>query len=324
MPKYSALFNVNNNTEFKVIPEYNRTHLVLFQNISLENRMEYCMIPHTYSTFSGQAEKYWSGIFPYIFTLGSLIINGIEYSNGETLTINSLEELQTGVGYCGGLHITNIIDWINTIIPVELEISFNDDMGSVIYPTETTFFIKILSNNNTANIIYDNTGMWVDYNEICVNYLGYSCSNTPFPDVNFIKIRNIIHDHNNNIVDDNGLSRYYMMERGWFNPPYIFILNSLMINNIEYANGETLTINSYLNLQTGIGFDGVTYISNMVDWINSIIPIESGLVFYDDFNVVEFFTGTEFSVEIGPYIYNNTGFQTQYQYQILGTYIPYL
>jgi hypothetical protein len=80
---------------------------------------------------------------------------------------------------------------------------------------------------------------------------------------------------------------YFSMQRAWVDSQYTFTLISLNINGVEYASGQTLTINNPADLELGIGLDGRTYYTNTVDWVNSFIPSSTGLVFYDDFNTVD-------------------------------------
>jgi len=79
---------------------------------------------------------------------------------------------------------------------------------------------------------------------------------------------------------------YFSMQHYWPDAQYTFTLISLNINGVEYATGQTLTINTPAELVLGIGLDGRTYYTNTVDWINNLIPISTGLMFYDDFNTV--------------------------------------
>lgn len=112
-------------------------------------------------------------------------------------------------------------------------------------------------------------------------------------------------------------SPYFAMERGYFpgDFPYIFTLNSLNINGVNYASGQVLTLNSTAELITGIGFDGRTYFMNIVDWLNSIVPSSTGVVFYDDMNTIDRPVNTLFSINItscctgiNTYYYTNIGF----------------
>ena len=133
---------------------------------------------------------------------------------------------------------------------------------------------------------------------------------------------------------------YFSMEKGYFpgNFPYTFTLNSLNINGVNYASGQVLTLNSTAELITGIGFDGRTYFMNIVDWLNSIVPSSTGVVFYDDMNTIDRPVNTLFSINItscwdyigtGPctgsdvYNYTNIGFSTNNDPVVYaGVYFP--
>jgi len=89
-----------------------------------------------------------------------------------------------------------------------------------------------------------------------------------------------------------GENGYYQVERNWSLPggeTYIFTLNSLLLNGVEYANGNTITITSPDDLVVGTStFDGYTYVMNINDWLNSISGVaESGFVFYDDMHIID-------------------------------------
>lgn len=87
----------------------------------------------------------------------------------------------------------------------------------------------------------------------------------------------------------NGLTGYYQMERTWSYPTYTFTLDSLLLDGVEYANGETLVITGVGDLVTGVSpIDGLTYVMNINDWLNSISGVAaSGFVFYDDMHAVD-------------------------------------
>jgi hypothetical protein len=82
---------------------------------------------------------------------------------------------------------------------------------------------------------------------------------------------------------------YYKMERTWQEPTYTYTLNSMLFDGVEYANGEILTINTATDLVTGTSLiDGLPYIMNINDWLNSITGVStSGFVFYDDMHVID-------------------------------------
>lgn len=82
----------------------------------------------------------------------------------------------------------------------------------------------------------------------------------------------------------------WRMEGTWQNPQYIFELMSFKVDGIEYAAGETLTVNAPGDLVTAAGliYPGETYVQNINNWLNSIPTVAgTGLVFYDDMSVID-------------------------------------
>ena len=82
----------------------------------------------------------------------------------------------------------------------------------------------------------------------------------------------------------------YRIEGTWQNPQYIFELMSFKVDGVEYATGETLTVNAPGDLVVvpGILYPGQTYVQNINNWLNSIPAVAGlGFVFYDDMSVVD-------------------------------------
>jgi len=99
-----------------------------------------------------------------------------------------------------------------------------------------------------------------------------------------------------------GSDDYYQIERTWSSPTYTFVLNSMILDGVEYANGETLTITGPGDLVTGVStIDGNTYVMNINDWLNSITGVAtSGFVFYDDMHVIDKpSSSSTYTIEIG-------------------------
>lgn len=87
-----------------------------------------------------------------------------------------------------------------------------------------------------------------------------------------------------------GGTGYYQVERNWpEGNTYTFTLNSLLLNGVEYANGNVITITSSDDLVVGTStIDGYIYVMNINDWLNSIPGVsESGFVFHDDMHVID-------------------------------------
>lgn len=112
---------------------------------------------------------------------------------------------------------------------------------------------------------------------------------------------------------------YFSMQHAWTGTfPYEFTLLSLNINGVEHASGQTLTINNIGDLQVSVGLDGRTYYTNTVDWINSLIPTSTGLVFYDDFNTVDHPENMLFQIIIQDHNQDNLNDYYYYKYDNLG------
>lgn len=94
----------------------------------------------------------------------------------------------------------------------------------------------------------------------------------------------------------------WRMEGTWENPQYIFELLSFKVDGVEYATGETLTVNAPGDLVTasGIVYPGETYVQNINNWLNSIPAVAGkGFVFYDDLSVIDTpDVSTTFSIRI--------------------------
>ena len=223
---------------------------------------------------------------------------------GQTLTINNVGELTTGIGFDGSIYVTTINDWINSIIPPDASLIFYDNMKFYDRLPTTSFSIGIDAHN--YSFYYNMSGFSFTSSPV-YPYSLYDSSVAPSTLQRY------------HIRDDSGLrSPYYAMERGWIDFPYVFNLINLTIDGIDYSSGENLTINNFGELTTGIGFDGSIYVTNIVDWLNSIIaPVNSNLILYDGMNRLDRLSTTNFNIEITgyslysvttPYTYDNVGF----------------
>jgi hypothetical protein len=82
---------------------------------------------------------------------------------------------------------------------------------------------------------------------------------------------------------------YFAIEREWYQFPYEFQLVSMVLNGVEYASNETLTINSYGDLNfTNSLFNEPNYPQNINEWLNSIPGVsDAGFVFYDNMQTID-------------------------------------
>jgi len=114
---------------------------------------------------------------------------------------------------------------------------------------------------------------------------------------------------------------YFQLSKIWSDDamyPFTFTIMALIINEVDYGTSQTFTINDITDVHVATGLDGRVYYTDVVDWVNSLIPSESKLKFYDDFNTKEHPNDLTFSIVIqmenygglylGLYRYNNTGF----------------
>lgn len=117
------------------------------------------------------------------------------------------------------------------------------------------------------------------------------CSNTPAP---------ITPTHRCTAIGNGlfgpGSNAGYKMEKNWNdevgpNPPdgiYQFQLFNLLLNGVQYASAQVLTITAPNDLVVGPGIFGGTFVQNINDWLNSIPGVStSGFVFYDDMSTVD-------------------------------------
>jgi hypothetical protein len=113
------------------------------------------------------------------------------------------------------------------------------------------------------------------------------------------------------------------MEGSWIEPLYNFVLNHLILNGVEYASGQTLTVNSPGNLITGPGVFGGTFIQNISDWLNTIPGVNNaGFIFHDDMSTIDTPNiSSTYAVNIGR---RNTLSGPYYQYWWVNTlFSPY-
>lgn len=101
-------------------------------------------------------EKFKAG-FPHIFLVNLLVVNGITYPITEALMIDIEERLQVANGVISTSNypdaitsdiefITNITEWLNSVIPDEAGIAFYDNMRTIYYhESVTSFTLSIFS-----------------------------------------------------------------------------------------------------------------------------------------------------------------------------------
>ena len=133
---------------------------------------------------------------------------------------------------------------------------------------------------------------------------------------------------------------YGRIEKDWsqLTGPVQYSLNKLLLNGLDYANGQILTINPDPvngNLSVGTGLDGSTYIMNINDWLTHVAnygmsaAYASGFEFHDDMTVIDTphansswsiqITRTDSSNSVNTYyydsgtgLYSGSGFGIQY------------
>jgi hypothetical protein len=82
---------------------------------------------------------------------------------------------------------------------------------------------------------------------------------------------------------------YYKIERVWNNSPYIYRLYSMILNGVQFASSQILTINAPGDLVVATSIvDGLPYIVNINDWLNNIPGVAyTGWVFHDDMHAID-------------------------------------
>lgn len=90
-----------------------------------------------------------------------------------------------------------------------------------------------------------------------------------------------------------GINNYGQMERGWYEPEYIFTIVDFTLNGVNYAAGQSITINPPGDLVVGTSsIDGGTYVMNINDWLNSVLlaifgSSRGGWYFYDNMTTID-------------------------------------
>lgn len=116
-------------------------------------------------------------------------------------------------------------------------------------------------------------------------------------------------------------AEYKFINGMWPAGDHIFTLESLTINGLSYTAGQTLTVNAPSGLLVGLGLDDVTnYITNISDWINSILPDDFQA--HDDLTTIDHPEGSTFEFEISYEDVGNGMTWTSYKYNNLGFYLP--
>ena len=127
--------------------------------------------PYNLSPYFSMQKTWYSYAFPYSFTLDALIINGTDYSTGQTLSINDIGDLTVATGVDGRTYYTNVADWINSLIPVGIDLIIRDDFNTVDYTPGLTFDIQITDENvdpigaMLQKYRYTNAGFFAGYSD---------------------------------------------------------------------------------------------------------------------------------------------------------------
>jgi hypothetical protein len=253
-------------------------------------------------------ERFWDNLTtdpltsePFTFVLYDFTVDGVDYSNAETLIISLSSDLVTGVGLDGGTYVMNINDWLNTVAPQGFVC--HDDMKVIEHPQGSTYSIRIrrINNSGTLDYFYSSTYGFA-YGEQANTYGTYQClphsiSTTTTTIIPITPTARCIGGDNSGSPEGS----YYLMEKDWNDPTYTLTLNSMVLDGIEYANGEVLTITGPGDLVTGVStVDGLTYVMNINDWLNNISGVSnSGFVFHDNMHAIDKpDVGTTFKIEI--------------------------
>jgi hypothetical protein len=255
----------------------------------------------TFLSVAGQAGDYrierdWNNLTnnpatseSYTFVLYDFTVNGIQYANAETLTINLTSDLVTGIGLDGGTYIMNISDWLSTVAPQGFVC--HDDMKVIEHPLGYNYSIRVRrinTHSGTLDYYYTSTYGFA-YGEEANTYGTYFCiphsistTTTIPPSFNIARCT---------AGAGNGIGlNYFKMERTWQQSSYTFVISSMVLDGVEYANGEALIVQSPADLVTSISpIDGLNYIMNISDFLNTAIPsvTAAGWRFYDDMHVIE-------------------------------------
>ena len=110
-------------------------------------------------------DRWYAEYFPMIFSIDTLLINNVEYIVTETLTLNSIDDVETGIGFDEQIHVITISDWLTSVMPENSHIKFFDDLTVIEYPVGSTFSIIINKISGTPpwseQYYYDQSGAQV-------------------------------------------------------------------------------------------------------------------------------------------------------------------
>jgi len=255
-------------------------------------------------------ERSWESP-PYVFTLNSMILNGVEYANGQTLVVTGKWDLIMGISLIDGLpYIMNVNDWLNSIPGVATSgFVFYDDMHVIYKPTRSsTYVIQIhvsFTNPNNSNNYYYTSQYGFSINTPSNIGGTYNCQIASSPIVPQARCTAI------------GTAAYYEMERTWYDcisGGYTFTLNSLTLNGVEYSIGQTLTVGNFENIIVGKGIlDGLPYVMNINDWLSEI-AVGTGFLFYDNMSTIDIpLSSSTYDIQILR-VSNATGIQLHYRW----------
>lgn len=146
--------------------------------------------------------------------------------------------------------------------------------GRIVSPMDVK---RIIQDIHRLNFLSGESANWIHVQGIIEEQL--SCDDLCLTNTNLVRYT-LIHPSNSTTMD-----RVDELSEGFF--PVTYILETLKYNGVDYANSQTLIIPSIVNVELNIGFDDREYMSNVCDWINSIINNQFPLIFYDDFTSVD-------------------------------------
>lgn len=146
--------------------------------------------------------------------------------------------------------------------------------GRIVSPMDVK---RIIQDIHRLNFLSGESTNWIHVQGIIEEQL--SCDDLCLTNTDLVRYT-LIHPTNSTVMDK--ISR---LSEEFF--PRTYILETLTYNGVDYANSQTLTVPSIVNVELNIGFDDREYISNACDWVNSIINNQFPLIFYDDFTSVD-------------------------------------
>jgi len=115
------------------------------------------------SSSYGQINRDWGSVGIATFTMTSLIIDGVELATNQQLIINAPGDLVVGIGIDGLPYVTNVSDWVTSLMPDGF--TMRDNGQCIDVPADSRFLI---------GIYYEETGPLGDYGLYTYTNEGFS------------------------------------------------------------------------------------------------------------------------------------------------------